>query len=337
MATGYSQFTIYAAGDYGAPIINGTSGSLLAALDAILVDGYGNKQAAGWTKPIPNGTNVGCFRQGSGSMATMFVNDNGTPPGLTREAWVTGWDYMTNLNEPVGSGSGQFPLPSQGNVTTHVSGSVFWRKSQSGAVIPVDLPRRWVCYADARNVYMFIATGDSTSQYKMGAFGDLWSCYGELDTTKAFIIGDAIINQSTGGSTNGMFSDMTGQLTSAINGHFLQRTAGGRAGSQQTTKIGDNGKNTFTNPIATRGLVLTTNPFDRSYYLSPFWATEGTTGIIRGRYRGLYHVVHPVVAINDGQIIGGMGDFASKKFQIVQQGPNSGMWAIEISNTVEYN
>ena len=41
--------TVYRSDDASAPVITGTAGDLVMALDAILVNGYGAKSAAGWT------------------------------------------------------------------------------------------------------------------------------------------------------------------------------------------------------------------------------------------------------------------------------------------------
>ena len=84
-----NQFTIYTANDVQGPgFLNGTTGSLIAILNACLVNGYGTgsyyKAPVGWTKPLPDvSSSVGslpilaCYQQGTGSQFTLFVNDSG--------------------------------------------------------------------------------------------------------------------------------------------------------------------------------------------------------------------------------------------------------------------
>ena len=115
-----SQFTIYTNADpFGPGLISGTTGSLIAILDACLINGYGSgsayyKPAAGWSRPLPSisasagsPAQLACYKQGAtGSQYTLFVNDSA--PNATagaREAWVTGWEVMSAL-----TGSGNLGL-----------------------------------------------------------------------------------------------------------------------------------------------------------------------------------------------------------------------------------
>ncbi|MGE3907973.1 MAG: hypothetical protein AB7K36_01385, partial [Chloroflexota bacterium] len=52
---------IYRSTDSGAPVLTGQAGSLLNLLDKCLVDGYGSKAAAGWSRPY-TGTNKTAYR-----------------------------------------------------------------------------------------------------------------------------------------------------------------------------------------------------------------------------------------------------------------------------------
>lgn len=67
---------VYKSTDVGAPTIGRTAGALITLLDACLVNGYGSKAAAGWTKPF-TGTNQAVFKQGAGSSQRyLYVNDS---------------------------------------------------------------------------------------------------------------------------------------------------------------------------------------------------------------------------------------------------------------------
>lgn len=332
----YSQFRIYRSADSGSPIMNATTGSLVALLDAVLVNGYGSQPGAGWLKPFSNSGSLGCWKQPSGSMCTLVVSDTADrPSAFGKEAWACGWDYLTALGPILGTGSGQFPLPTQG--VTAGSGSVIFRKANTSTSILPDRAHQWICFADAWTFYLFIQTQDTAGQYRACWFGDIWSAYGPDDTTKCMIHGNGTKDQSTGGSTNGMYEDTVERITQATPGFFLQRQASGRQSSLTAVKMGDIGKTNGSFPVAMVGIIPAANSVDRSYYISPVLVGESANSIIRGRMRGMYHVTHPITAFNDGQVIYGGGDYAGKSFHIVRTGPNSGMWAIEISNTVEVN
>lgn len=58
--------TVYRFDDAGAPTLSAAAGALISVLDACLVNGYGAKPAAGWTKAFSD-TNQAAYRQGAGS------------------------------------------------------------------------------------------------------------------------------------------------------------------------------------------------------------------------------------------------------------------------------
>jgi len=177
MAT--SQFTIYTSGDSGAPILYGSTGSIILIFDSCLVNGYGTKPGAGWTKPLPNTgsgaftASYGCWQQPTGSAMTLFVNDNApnaTP--LYKEAWATGWESLTDFSAStttcVGSGSGQFPIPAQ----LLTNGHVVIRKSVTSDSSSV---RSWILAADSSSFYFWAATSDTAGMYYGFGFGDIYS------------------------------------------------------------------------------------------------------------------------------------------------------------------
>ena len=71
---------VYRWDDPSAPVLSSPSaGSLIGVLDACLVNGYGSKAAAGWTKAF-SGTKLAAYRQGGGSMCYLRIDD-GTGTG----------------------------------------------------------------------------------------------------------------------------------------------------------------------------------------------------------------------------------------------------------------
>jgi hypothetical protein len=158
---------VYTSWDASSPSLSGTSGSLIALLDACLVNGYGSKAAAGWTKPY-TGTNVAAFRQGGGSMQYMFVHDALTISGGSKDASVCGMINMTSIS----AFDRSFPSADNSQYyleDTPAAFGVMWRKSNTSDSVARD----WILFADEKTVYMFIDSGLSTSPgYAIYGFGD---------------------------------------------------------------------------------------------------------------------------------------------------------------------
>lgn len=361
-----SQFTIYSAGDpYGPGPLNGMSGSLIRVLNACLVNGYGTgstyKPAAGWSKPLPDESGgyltpvLGCYKQGSGSMMTLFVNDSGpNQSAFGKEAWLTGWESMTSLtgsglggkftgSNSAGFGSNQFPQPSQ--LLTY--GHVVCRKSSA-----IDSnARNWTIAADASTMYLWIESQDGVSGdcYNVG-FGDCYSLRGSADVWRCFIYGKYAENDGTFGYSTDQSAVMAPSFYFCIqgnnNGHFLARSAFGGGASIPFCRKGDSTLSTtgYTNPPYSVGIhgCLSTPNVDGGYYMSPLELAEAnvTNPFIRGRFRGMYHVGHPMTSFSNGQIISGSGNYSGKVFAIVKQYDGTTLksfWALEISPTVETN
>lgn len=324
-------FTYYNSADSGSPVLTGDSGSLIDLLDACLVNGYASKTAVGWTKPIANSTNphAGCWKQPSGSKFILYVNDSA--PNLastsgTREAWATGWETISNITTPVGTGSGQFPLPAQQLTTGHV----MVRKSNTNTSVR----REWVMYADDRTFYLFTATGDIASTYTGLFFGDFYSLKTDSsDVYKCMI--HSRYTEASSTSTGDLVDEQNAINNNAANGFFTARTVGGAGGSIITNKIMCFYGFAGNSPLA--GTIQTPNSADNSLYITPLYVSEAGSNILRGRLRGMYGLWHTVASFGDGQTFSGGNEYAGKTFQIVKQGYNVGMWAIEISNTVETN
>ena len=329
-----AQFTAYYSSDAGAPALDGTAGSLVAVLDAILVTGYGAKAAAGWSHPVATASNIASYQQGAGSGFTLLVNDNGPHATSTyKEAWLTGWEVCTAVTAPVGTGSGQFPLPAQLLTTGHM----VCRKT----VTADGTARSWKCYADDRTIYFFCQSGDTANAYFGFYFGDVFSMNGSGDTWRCILYGNGLENSATTSSTkwDSWFQIATTPSTSGIVG-YIARAYSGAGSSTPFTLHGDIGKSmgsVSTTGIGFFGLVQTPNSPDNAYYLSPLWVTEYAANLIRGRMRGLYQVCHPLASFSDGQTFSGAGDFSGKSFEIVLKGINSSFWAVETSNTLETN
>jgi hypothetical protein len=321
-----SQFTIYRSTDPSAPVLNGTAGSLLTVLDACLVNGYGSKSGAGWTKPFVNSGNIGCYQNSSlGTNFCLSINDNGPGAASFAEARMTGYESLTSVS----TGGGQFPNGVAGQGVTPF-GFVVYRKS-NGAT---STARNWIVMADAYTFYIFCLTTDVANAYTAFAFGDFFSLKGVSDVYRCGIHGR--ISENTAAGNQDSLATL-GALTATNIGNYVARTYGGGGFPVQVSKHGDGvkaGAQLF-------GSTQYPNGPDNSIYVSPVWLAETALSCIRGRMRGFYQICHAFASFADGQTFSGTGDFASKTFMCIKQGTdsngNSIIYLMEISATVETN
>lgn len=94
--------TVYRWDDAEAPIARGERDSLIEILTACLVNGYGTKQAAGWTLEHVNVDNtVAAFRNNPVTGTGFFLQVNGSDSATAYEAEVQGFEVMTSESDGV--------------------------------------------------------------------------------------------------------------------------------------------------------------------------------------------------------------------------------------------
>lgn len=316
-------FTAYSSADASAPTLDGTVGSLIDVLDACLVDGYGAKTAAGWAKSF-SGTNKAAYRPPAGTRFYLRVQDDGPGAGGAREARVTGYETMSDVD----TGGGLFG----GEIS---SAFVVWRKSNTAD----STARAWLVYADGRTVYIFIATGDSSGVYMSYAFGDFYSI-ASGDAYNCLIIGRETEN-SVSNTLEGMASGSS-IVGTDLAGHYAARTSGGGGGEVTLGKHGDIAKSTFgsSSRASWNGLVTAPNGPDGAYYLAPCVIVEGSN--IRGRMRGWWQLCNVPTGFTLGDTFSGANGLLGKTFQVVKNirgagGNPDGAGCIETSDTLETN
>ena len=163
--------TVYRSTDTDAPVLTGLVGSLIAVLDACLVNGYGDKAAAGWTKAF-SGTNKAAYKNSfadGGSECLIRVddaspNDGGNGDG-SRGAYFTGYSSMSGIDDGSNPTSG-----------------VYLRKSGTEN----STARPWIMFADGRTFHFYVLdTGESSAGERNKRFvsaGD----YDPVDSGNAF-------------------------------------------------------------------------------------------------------------------------------------------------------
>lgn len=151
--------TVYRSTDASAPTLNGTAGSLIAVLDACLVNGYGSKAAAGWAKSF-SGTNKAVYRAPSGTRFYLRVLDDGSDgTNGAKVATIRGYESMTDVD----TGTEAFP-------TTGQMASGLW---VGKSTVADSSSRPWMILADSKRVMAMTAPASGADGYTHFIFGDL--------------------------------------------------------------------------------------------------------------------------------------------------------------------
>lgn len=319
----------YRSTDASAPALSGSAGSLVALLDACLVNGYGTQAAAGWTIAY-TATNKRAYRNSS-SLGTGFylsVDDSGPGGGSYREARMTGFQTMS----AIATGTGQFPSGAQLAIG---SGSVVCRKSTSSD----STARAWTLIADPTCFYLFTESADYTSPTaaSMFMFGDFFS-YAPSDAYNCMIMGRVQENYGSSGAEwsvfgNGFYSqtfanvlamtlpghfiaaNQTGVGNSILCGKHIDFTKSGFCGTPSYSGTSNSSNNGGLVPIggyeAGLNAMVYPNPQDNGLYLSPVWIHHG--GTLRGYMKGLWAPVQSI-PLNHNDPFSGSGGMSGKSF-----------------------
>lgn len=305
--------TVYRSDDTSAPTINGTAGALATALDAILVNGYGSKSAAGWAATY-TGINKRVYRQGSGLQHYLRIDD--TDARLSR---TVGYGSMSDID----TGTNPFPTSAQ------IAGGLYARKSISAD----STARPWICFATNTTFYLFIfgnRTGTLLAALHDG--GDAHLGFGTLINTR--VTGDINASFLCAGSDTSATSTTASvdrqcltsfgtaaQTTLYLNGSYNQGTSVSTSCYKRTTQRyawGSSGQ----------AGVLFPDPTTGSLMLYPFIALEPTS-IARGDFPGIRAMGHSISSVNltGGHlvVIEGRGADSGRTFYRVNAGTAWGL------------
>lgn len=320
-----AQFTIYKSTDASAPVLTGENGKLVDLLTACLVNGYGSKAAAGWTREFTD-TGKAVYRPGAGSRLYYRVNDAAAGSGGAKEALVRGFEGMTDVD----TGTGPFPQTAQSALTQN---GYIIRKSATAS----NAARSWKVFADSRTAYVLVSTGD-VSGFSMGVMvGDIYS-YVPGDAYHGAVIARYLENSGlyVGAEAFGTVSVV---FNVNLSGHSIARPGTQLGGSPLFSKHADAWKSN--NKVGFRGEVPFPNPADGGIYLAPLVVSSYNAGI-RGVLRGIYTPMHDLVYFAEGNTFSGGGGQEGKTFEVLSttlgDATNSGGIAIgETSDTVLTN
>lgn len=305
---------IYRSTDAGAPQLTGQAGSLVAVLDAVLVNGYGvgvdAKAPAGWTLEF-SGTNKRVYRNSvaHGTGTYLRIDDTGSEQlAEPRLAWMRAYESMTGVDV----GSNPAPLES------HLARGYSFIKS----TVATAVTRPWVVFACSTYAYMFInAQGDTSGWSDAGLrplfFGD-YESFKPGDEFAFAVSGD---NKQTYGTglDYGIFSGQvaSGAPTTVNTAAFILRDHSGVAGAVRAL-------------CALQRLTASGSPWGGSGGVYPHQGSGGGiyddglvsfgSNVIAGRMPGLLVPLHEV-PLPDMQPIDVSGiRYVAKRFSYVYSG-----------------
>jgi hypothetical protein len=319
---------VYRSSDAGAPTLSGTTGSLLALLDSVLISGYGSSTGSGWTKPY-SATNIAVYRTAGGNQRYLRLDDSNATPARFH-------GYETMSSDSVGVNNFSQDL---GTSFSQAAGYPIMKSSTADATA-----RAWVIITSATAMYMFIeptstpttweaSTNTTNSSNGQFFFGDFIS-YRPGDTYNTAIFGP--VNTTAG---TGQFGSCSNSISSsAASGHYICRgyLGQGQGGvkfhkglpgqyASVTTMGASSSSNTYPDPL-TGGILLT------SVELAEIVASS--YHVVRGRMPGMWAPISSLAG-SHGDIITGTGVVAGKTLLcvVVYTGSTAGRCFIEISDT----
>jgi hypothetical protein len=296
---------VYRSTDAGAPVSNGTVGSLIGLLDACLVNGYGSKAGAGWTKEF-SGTNLAAYKNAS-NMSQAYYRVDHTAATSPK---VVGYEVMTDIN----TGTGRFPT------LTQVSGGLAIQTSTSAD----STPRWWTIVASQNIAYIILNALDNTN---MSTSISLY-CFGAFNS---YMVSDAY-NNFIGAGTSGYSTNQMTSLATSINSintnNYCPRSYTQIGSSIAVGKHGDAVKSMNVSTMGAGGSTYP-NPVDGSMIISPVYLHE--INAVRGVFPGLWFPCHVKPLITNDIIIG-TGPLSGKTLEAFSIYSN-GQCFIETSNT----
>jgi hypothetical protein len=322
-------WTVYRYDDAGAPNLTGAAGSLIAILDAVLVNGYGVKPAAGWAKAF-SGTNKAAYRMGAGRFQAYFrVVDDASGAAGAKEAQMHAYESMSGID------AGANVFTGTGISTSDIT---FRKSNTADATV-----RPWMILADARTCIVLLCCNYAAADFRVNGtyFGEFFS-FVLNDNWAVCVIGRTADNDATTGYTPEAIANGH-QATSSwtLTGHWLARDSSGinRAVGFMKFSVFQN----TSGPMD--GIFTFPNPADGGAILSPLYVREQSpagTYTLRGRLRGFWASGHSGAAMANGmglnpfESFSATGDWAGRSFAPFSAGGIPGNWyLVETSNTVD--
>ena len=358
---------VFRSSDYGAPTNTNTAGSLIAILDACLVNGYGSQTVSALTVtagvatvtvPVIHYLKDGTFMRISGASDSAFNGDfpitvvngfsfsypvssglSGTIGGtITSKVAPVGWTKpFSGTNLAVykqGTGSNGMYLRIDDTFTcssTQFAGARCYENMtdvNTGTGFWADV-RIYKSGQAAATVYEWQIFATEKMMYAniVNGWNNTFFAFGDFVSKK---VGD-VFNTMVIGNENSIYASPYFSVHNGLGA--LANHAIARAHTQVGAGIGCGKESGHYNAgyMGTSNIPFP-NPIDGAWHLDKVRVTEGAAGI-RGTLPGLWTPLHNM-AFSNGSVINGTGDLAGKKFHVLSGSYNSsGQVLIEISNT----
>lgn len=295
---------VYTSADASAPTIIPTTAitDITSVFKACLVDGYGAKSAAGWSKPFEDSTFT-VLRPGAGSRPYLQMRKSSYSA-------VIYWETMSGVN----TGTNGF-----------TDNANFHEAIETGRGGDTTTPRPWVMVADSRTCYFWVDAG-LDGGYGSFAFGDFYS-YKPADAYNGMGVATISTRDTNPFKTYHWyaFANSTVNVIRSYTQTGLQ-VAGSIRGD--TSAVSSNNL---------RGVLPYPNPAGSEIWLAPIYLHESGVSPARGKLRGLWHWLHPINSVADRDTFNGTGNLSGKTFMIIKQSYNfgliDGLWVVETSDT----
>lgn len=263
-----STVTFYNNADTSAPVLSGQVGAMITLLDAVLVNGYGAKAAAGWTKAF-TGTNLAAYRvnpSASGSSG-MYLRVDDTN---TQYAVIKAYKTMSDVN------TGTDLLPS--GTPSFTNSAIYWHKSGTAN----STARPWAIVADDHTLYLNVANS-GTIPATIGAYGHI---YGAGDF-KSFVPSNSY-NYFILGAQTTSYVDQSYQITNT-QGSYVACLIG----RDQTLTSGTQSKAWLTpfggDISGSSAHTFLDSTYTNSRFFYPGLLVENTTQTnVSGQFRGVF-------------------------------------------------
>jgi hypothetical protein len=300
--------TEYRSTDASAPVLTGESGKLIALLDAILVDGYGSKSAAGWSLAYNSGTDYAMFRTGAGRQHYLWVHD--IPTQMSRCAgYVTASSFA--------AGTVQFPTEAQ------FSAGLYVRKSITAST----QARPWIAWATNKAILLFIFGGSTVITASGGGDSSLY--FGEVENALSGDAYHSLLIAATDTSTSSTtFSTARNPVVAygtGLAGHYSPASYTQAPGSIAIGK-----RSTAIYQQASSGATAAPypDPCSAGLHLSNILVFEANLAT-RGVLPGVLNIGHAATSFTHLDTFSGNGDLAGRNFTIVGGGSSGYAIAVE--------
>lgn len=320
--------------DTDAPVLTGQTGTLLALLNACLVDGFGAKSPLGWTREFSESGSRAVFRNDSvgGSGQRIWVRDDISTH--TRWARIYGAKEASAIDTLTGM------FPSQVTINTVNAGCCISKSATSDATV-----RPWVMIGDERTFILLIQTGEVANEWCGTYAGDIDSITGSdifalfarwasgwtqaiTSTNASPMTASAPVLSAEEFGTQNPYVTRTSQ-NSTMDGHIAEHPVSGQACPAMNRLAADGRSNIASQsggygsayPAVGGGILMAKNQL-----------VLGSSSVCHiGTQRGVWSPLHNR-PLSNNDTFSGSGEFAGKTFEAFNLA-QGGQLIIETSDT----